>query len=394
MATIKSITPRLIEAAKEFNIGRETLITFLTNKGFSISGNSTTRLTAVMYEALQFEFVQRFRERTNPIKLETPNIVIENPNIIKIKNEIKLLENKITNLDSKIKTSKSSEQMVAFKKNKITYLNKIADFQQLLPKLESALARVNANNNLLINIVEIDWRDINFLKDAITVKQNGQLSHKFWVENVQPSLNAIKAHYKFNDAPKLKVEIKNNEIQRILNIEVLFYYLKILENAGSLFSEKLLSPIPIFGRYQLYTKSYYCRHLPTLFLPKCFNFLCEYTTNNLPIIPVPENTISYNGMPQIHDSFLFPLIRTKSIYWCWESAEETISKATYLFKTPSNNFELQLQMVYDYLTGDTVNKRDTLIHAHELKRVLGFVDRIYHTDFDEWKRKVRMYSGH
>ncbi|MFY0252964.1 translation initiation factor IF-2 [Chitinophaga sp. 30R24] len=53
-------TPRLLAAAKEFNIGKETLIDFLSNKGFDMGGfgSPNARLTAVMYSALQSEFQQ------------------------------------------------------------------------------------------------------------------------------------------------------------------------------------------------------------------------------------------------------------------------------------------------------------------------------------------------
>lgn len=53
-------TPRLLAAAKEFNIGKETLIDFLGNKGFDMGGfgSPNARLTAVMYSALQAEFQQ------------------------------------------------------------------------------------------------------------------------------------------------------------------------------------------------------------------------------------------------------------------------------------------------------------------------------------------------
>lgn len=50
-------TPRLLAAAKEFNIGKETLVEYLTGKGFEINAsNPNTKLTEVMYDALQAEF--------------------------------------------------------------------------------------------------------------------------------------------------------------------------------------------------------------------------------------------------------------------------------------------------------------------------------------------------
>lgn len=50
-------TPRLGEAIKEFNVGRETLVEFLVDKGFDIKNpNPGTKLTEQLYNALQIEF--------------------------------------------------------------------------------------------------------------------------------------------------------------------------------------------------------------------------------------------------------------------------------------------------------------------------------------------------
>src|SRR6476620_671182 len=50
-------TPRLMAAAKEFNIGKDTLVDFLTGKGFSKDDlKPTSKLTEDMYRSLQQEF--------------------------------------------------------------------------------------------------------------------------------------------------------------------------------------------------------------------------------------------------------------------------------------------------------------------------------------------------
>lgn len=52
-------TPRLLAAAKEFNIGKDTLVEYLTGKGFEINAsNPNTKLTEQMYDSLQAEFAQ------------------------------------------------------------------------------------------------------------------------------------------------------------------------------------------------------------------------------------------------------------------------------------------------------------------------------------------------
>jgi translation initiation factor IF-2 len=53
----ETTTPRLMAAAKEFNIGKETLVEFLAGKGFSKDDlKPTSKLTDDMYRALQAEF--------------------------------------------------------------------------------------------------------------------------------------------------------------------------------------------------------------------------------------------------------------------------------------------------------------------------------------------------
>jgi translation initiation factor IF-2 len=56
--TTETKTPRLLAAAKEFNIGKDTLVDFLADKGFEINSNPSTKLTEQMYNALQVEFAQ------------------------------------------------------------------------------------------------------------------------------------------------------------------------------------------------------------------------------------------------------------------------------------------------------------------------------------------------
>ena len=59
MSEVATNTPRLMAAAKEFNIGKDTLIEFLESKGFSNEDlKPTAKLTESMYRVLQSEFQQ------------------------------------------------------------------------------------------------------------------------------------------------------------------------------------------------------------------------------------------------------------------------------------------------------------------------------------------------
>src|ERR1700726_2775225 len=53
----ETTTPRLMAAAKEFNIGKDTLVDFLLGKGFSKDDlKPASKLTEDMYRSLQQEF--------------------------------------------------------------------------------------------------------------------------------------------------------------------------------------------------------------------------------------------------------------------------------------------------------------------------------------------------
>ena len=71
MSEVASNTPRLLSAAKEFNIGKDTLIEFLESKGFSSDDlKPTAKLTEQMYRVLQSEFQQDKAAKEKAQKIE------------------------------------------------------------------------------------------------------------------------------------------------------------------------------------------------------------------------------------------------------------------------------------------------------------------------------------
>ena len=66
-------TPRLMAAAKEFNIGKDTLVDFLVGKGFSRDDlKPTAKLTEDMYRALQNEFQSDKVAKLKAIQIDLP----------------------------------------------------------------------------------------------------------------------------------------------------------------------------------------------------------------------------------------------------------------------------------------------------------------------------------
>jgi translation initiation factor IF-2 len=71
-------TPRLLAAAKEFNVGKETLVDFLKAKGFKLDDvKPNTRLSEEMYESLQDEFQQDKVNKRKSDQIDLPKGVSE-----------------------------------------------------------------------------------------------------------------------------------------------------------------------------------------------------------------------------------------------------------------------------------------------------------------------------
>src|SRR5689334_21718537 len=69
----ETTTLRLMAAAKEFNIGKETLVDFLVGKGFSKDDlKATSKLSEDMYRALQQEFQSDKAAKMKSDQLELP----------------------------------------------------------------------------------------------------------------------------------------------------------------------------------------------------------------------------------------------------------------------------------------------------------------------------------
>src|SRR5215212_6263433 len=66
-------TPRLMAAAKEFNIGKDTLVDFLVGKGFDKDElKPTSKLTEEMYRALQNEFQSDKVAKMKSVQIDLP----------------------------------------------------------------------------------------------------------------------------------------------------------------------------------------------------------------------------------------------------------------------------------------------------------------------------------
>lgn len=234
--------------------------------------------------------------------------------------------------------------------------------------------------------ISVPWEDVGFKDGYLVLKYRGSYFQTYHAK-CKKFLNEIKSHYSFRGVPELQAIVAGRQIVKIINEEVLFFHIEFLTDSGILFDTNY-QKVSV-KKWSHYTKAYYRQHLKFAIQPRCLERLCELSHADFPIVPVGELVKTSSGSVQVHHSFLFPVVARSGIKLVWESTEE--SKASYVFDSDLN-FYRSAQRVYDYIVGDTTNKRETLIRSPRLQQQLDFERKIFHTYFTEWNAEVGLVT--
>ncbi|MBL7766972.1 MAG: translation initiation factor IF-2 [Chitinophagaceae bacterium] len=109
-------TIRLMKAAKEFNIGKDTLVDFLTKSGFKVDNNPNAILSEGMYDALMMEYAadKAAKKKSESVVLsknqvEEKKLKEEKKEVVSLKQEdaVKVVAKGKIDLDEKPKTKKA-----------------------------------------------------------------------------------------------------------------------------------------------------------------------------------------------------------------------------------------------------------------------------------------------
>jgi len=138
MAEIK--LPRLLGAAKEFNIGQDTLIDFLIGKGFPKDDlKSTSKLTEEMYRALQLEFQSDKATKMKSDQLELPKGAQGEPKKKKEDEEISFRKE-----EKKVTVAKKEEPVVAVAEEPVVVKEEPKKEAKKEPKKEEEIVKIEA----------------------------------------------------------------------------------------------------------------------------------------------------------------------------------------------------------------------------------------------------------
>lgn len=347
------------------------------------------------YYGNDFDLIKIIRREQNYWDVEISNSA--RTSIVRLMNGgywiISKNNNKSKKPESKIPTSPEGVQQPSKPKiNETSLLNSYSDF------IDKSFS-----NEPYRLFLKLSWNDITFLDYKINYQikkfdsNRGMFSFRKiqqkWlksirVDNSRSSYNNLKSLFVFRNAEPIILYIVNDLISKIENIEVLNYYFLILENTNNQNEMSNQISDSVVSAFKHYNKKFYKIHLNNLLKDKYLNHLCELSDINYPIIPVAEYTVNSNGSVNYLMSFLFPISINSQLYWCWESIEN--GRATYLFNSNIHQHLDNAQILYNYLTGDTVNKRTVICNSSEMKHKLSFISRIMHNNFHTWQNNFNV----
>ncbi len=136
-------TPRLMAAAKEFNIGTSTLVDFLVTKGFSSDDlKPTSKLTEPMYRVLQSEFQQDKVAHEKAMQIDLPKgASVSEPKKKKDEQDLSFTKKETKPKAIPVEAEKPAEVVVAEVKEPVKETEKA---KEVVKEAESAITKVKA----------------------------------------------------------------------------------------------------------------------------------------------------------------------------------------------------------------------------------------------------------
>jgi translation initiation factor IF-2 len=232
MAELK--LPRLLGAAKEFNIGQDTLIDFLISKGFSKDDlKPTSKLTEEMYRSLQSEFQSDKAAKIKSDQVDLPKGAVAEAKKKKEEEEIvfKKEEKKPAKKEEPVIEAKPAEEVPVVAKEK-TKKEEVAKEEEII-KTETTIEKPKVVDKIDLSTIDSSTRPKKGAKKKaetkeaeikekkkteVEEKKTGKKGKKIEEPIVEEKEVVAKDQIKVEDAPRV---IENIEVEKLTGPKIL-----------------------------------------------------------------------------------------------------------------------------------------------------------------------------
>ena len=239
----------------------------------------------------------------------------------------------------------------------------------------------------------VPWQDLFFEDGSIKIRLDKRrfVRHPFYQSRT--SYEYVKAYLVRKEIEPLKVQISNGRVRSITNLDLLndaIQILKIHTEWNKILAKdnnivNASSIVESLGKLRPKAFDFFYRNKD---LTPYLKELCQIQELHYHLIPVLEPSSTKNTFPIEKESFLFTIRRKASIYIVWESVEA--NKATFVFKTNQEDYYVDLQKIFDYISAHLNNKRTNLRKGimHNEGQYIQSYQTFYHTTLEKWKTKI------
>ena len=217
-------TPRLMAAAKEFNIGTSTLVDFLVTKGFSSDDlKPTSKLTEPMYRVLQSEFQQDKVAHEKAMQIDLPKgASISEPKKKKDEQDLSFTKKETKPKAIPVEEAKPAEAVAAEVKEPVKEIEKatVKEADKEAESKESALTKVKAPE--LETLKVLDKIDLNKIDSSTRPKKSSKKAVEKETEKEEPKKTTAAKKGKKTDEVKSEpaiTEVKEDDSPVIENIK-------------------------------------------------------------------------------------------------------------------------------------------------------------------------------
>lgn len=244
-------TPRLMAAAKEFNIGKDTLVDFLVSKGFSDEDlKPSSKLSEPMYRVLQSEFQQDKVAHEKAMKIDLPkganlndakkkrdeeDLSFKKKEAAKVKEEIPVVEEKVIEEVKQVEVVPEPEKVVE--------IVEVKEIEKTEPGVE------NLKAPSLVTPKVIDKIDLDAIDSSTRPKKSVKKPATTKKEET-PVIEEVKKEKKSTSAKKEEtpvVEEVKKPVEEVKNVEPTVIAPPVIENIQA---RKLTGP-KIMGKIEL-----------------------------------------------------------------------------------------------------------------------------------------------
>lgn len=238
----------------------------------------------------------------------------------------------------------------------------------------------------------VTWDKVSFFNGMFHIPQPGTKTGFYSVIDPRSkrAFNDLKPYF-LKKIPPLCVKTKGGKIVKVLNKEDLYDCITMLER-------KTIAPpkestqkqiIQLSKTRKAFTKVE-AKEILKQYKSRFIDTLCNRQLESYNVVCCIENRINSNNVVTPEYAFIFTIRDSSGLLTlAFENSED--SRCSYIFKIPKLSWQRSIDLIFDFFSSNSVNKRQAMAQGKIDLRLPGnyAYTRVMHNDFFKWLEHIK-----